>query len=158
MFNIFKSVICLFIINAFVFILNVLTSYLATFFCMLCKFFGNTHEEEIKINFILIFFLLVWVVKYFILPISYKRLENSKKFELVAKFIKKLKQSRRLKIFVLLIAYFTSLITDYISIKEDFYIQLLRVMLSGLFGCYIVLFVYWFIEDKIKKFQKKKSN
>ena len=155
MYKICKNVICLFIINAFVFILNVLASYLATFIWMLCKFFGNTHEEEIKITLILAFFLLVWVVKYFVLPISYKILENSKKFELVAKFIRKLKQSWLLKIFVLIIAYLISLITDYISIKEDFYIQLLRVMLSDLFGCYIVLFIYWFVEDKIKQAREK---
>jgi hypothetical protein len=102
-----------------------------------------------------------------VLPIAYKKLENSQKFDLVAKFIQRLKQSWRLKIIVLIIAYFSfwavgfpyffgGFYTQLIDgIVFGFYTQLIDGIFFGLLGNYLVLYAYWFIEDKIKKIKQK---
>jgi hypothetical protein len=90
-----------------------------------------------------------------VLPIAYKKLENSQKFDLVAKFIQRLKQSWCLKIVVLVIAYFSFWAVGFPYFYYGFYPQLIHSLVFGLMGNYLVLYAYWFIEDKIKKIKQK---
>jgi hypothetical protein len=90
-----------------------------------------------------------------VLPIAYKKLENSQKFDLVAKFIQRLKQSWRLKIVVLVIAYFSFQSVGFPYFYWGFYSQLVNGIFLGLLGNYLVLFAYWFIENKIKQIIQK---
>jgi len=93
-----------------------------------------------------------------VLPIAYKKLENSKNFELVANFIKRLKRYPHLKIIVLIVAYFSYLPMMFPYYYEAYsaYSRLLQGLYLGLLGNYLVLFAYWFIEDLIKKIILKK--
>jgi len=81
--------------------------------------------------------------------------KNLQKFDLVAKFIQKLKQSFRLKFAVLIIAYFSFWSIGFPYFDDGFYIQLLNSIIFGLLGNYLVLFVYWFIENNIKNILQK---
>ena len=94
--------------------------------------------------------LLIVIGRLFILPFAYKKLENSQKYKLVSQFIHKLKQSNYLKLTVLVIAYFCYYPTGVPYFSGDFYGQLIQGGIFGLFGSYIVLYIYWYIEDKIK--------
>ena len=85
-----------------------------------------------------------------VLPVAYKKLENSENFYLVSKFIKKLKQSNYLKLTMLVIAYFCYCPTGLPYFSKDFYGQLIQGLIFGLLGSYVILYVYWYIEDKIK--------
>ena len=94
--------------------------------------------------------LLIVIGRLFILPFAYKKLENSQKYKLVSKFIHKLKQSNYLKLAVLIIAYFIFWPFGFPYFDSGFYGQLIQSVLLGLAGNYIVLYIYWGIEDKIK--------
>ena len=94
--------------------------------------------------------LLIVIGRLFILPFAYKKLENSQKYKLVSKFIHKLKQSNYLKLTVLIIAYFIFWPFGFPYFDNGFYGQLIQSVLLGLVGNYIVLYIYWYIEDKIK--------
>ena len=94
--------------------------------------------------------LLIVIGRLFILPFAYKKLENSQKYKLVSQFIHKLKQSNYLKLAVLIIAYFIFWPLGFPSSNNGFYGQLIQSVLLGLAGNYIVLYIYWCIEDKIK--------
>ena len=94
--------------------------------------------------------LLIVIGRLFILPFAYKKLENSQKYKLVSQFIHKLKQSNYLKLTVLIIAYFIFWPFGFPYFDSGFYGQLIQSVLLGLAGNYIVLYIYWYIEDKIK--------
>ena len=83
-------------------------------------------------------------------PLVYKKLENSANYNLVSKFIQKLKQSNYLKLIVLVIAYFIYWHVGFPSSNCGFYGQLIQSVFLGLVGNYLVLYIYWYIEDKIK--------
>ena len=67
-----------------------------------------------------------------------------------SKFIHKLKQSNYLKLIVLVIAYFIFWPLGCPWFDSGFYGQLIQSVFLGLVGNYIVLYIYWYIEDKIK--------
>jgi hypothetical protein len=90
-----------------------------------------------------------------VLPIAYKKLEKSQRFDLVAKFIQRLKQSWCLKIVVLVIAYFSYCNLGASYLDGGFYVKLRNGFFVGLLGNYLVLFAYWFIENKIKQIIQK---
>ena len=69
-------------------------------------------ESYTVFNIALAVMLILIFARLFVLPIAYKKLENSQKFELAAKFIKKLKQSFYLKIIVLIAAYIFDIIIN----------------------------------------------
>ncbi len=94
--------------------------------------------------------LLIVIGRLLILPFAYKKLENSANYKLVSKFIHKLKQSNYLKSIVLVIAYFIFWPLGCPWFSSGFYGQLIQSVLLGLVGNYLVLYIYWFIEDKIK--------
>ena len=93
---------------------------------------------------------MILIGRLFILPYVYKKLENSANYKLVSKFIHKLKQSNYLKLIVLVIAYFIFWPLGCPWFSSGFYGQLIQSVLLGLVGNYLVLYIYWFIEDKIK--------
>jgi len=146
MYNILKNISCLFIIN-----LITCMGYLLSFILIL----SMISESYTLFNIALTIILIIILGRLFVLPIAYKKLEKSQEFELVAKFIQKLKSSFYLKIIVLIFAYIFDIIiclTIFWDIKYAFYI--VNVLVQSLFFCYIVLFIYWFIEDKIKQLNK----
>lgn len=146
MFNIFKNILCLIIIH----ILANFEIYLFLFIRFgVYEPFYSLFSEIIFEYFIPIILTIIFG-RLLILPIAYKKLENSQKFDLIAKFIQKLKKSFRFKIFVLIVAYFSYLPDGWPYIRNEFYVQLKQGIVFGLLGNYLVLFIYWFIEDKVK--------
>jgi hypothetical protein len=146
--NILKNILCLLIIHLFVYALPFVLPNIGVFVLV------SIIDEEVLMKYYNIFSLVLLValtlIRFMVLPIVYKKLENSRRFDLVAKFIQRLKQSWCLKFVVLVIAYFSfwSILFPYFF--GGFYLQLSSGLLFGLLGDYLVLFVYWFIEDKIK--------
>ena len=144
--DILKNIICLLIINiiasigSFVIILLVIAMFEPSD-NIISKIFYN-------FSFQIIFMILIG--RLFILPYAYKKLENSANYKLVSKFIHKLKQSNYLKLLVLVIAYFIFWPLGCPWFDSGFYGQLIQSVLLGLVGNYLVLYIYWFIEDKIK--------
>ena len=94
--------------------------------------------------------LLIVIGRLFVLPFAYKKLENSANYKLVSKFIHKLKQSNYLKLIVLIIAYFIFWTWGFPWFGSGFYGQLIQSVFLGLVGNYLVLYIYWYIESKIK--------
>ena len=144
--DILKNIICLLIINiiasigSFVIILLVIAMFEPSD-NIISKIFYN-------FSFQIIFMILIG--RLFILPYAYKKLENSANYKLVSKFIHKLKQSNYLKLIVLVIAYFIFWPLGCPWFDSGFYGQLIQSVFLGLVGNYIVLYIYWYIEDKIK--------
>ena len=93
---------------------------------------------------------MILIGRLFILPYAYKKLENSANYKLVSKFIHKLKQSNYLKLIVLVIAYVIFWPLGCPWFDSGFYGQLIQSVFLGLVGNYIVLYIYWYIEAKIK--------
>ena len=87
----------------------------------------------------------------FVLPVACKILEKSKTFELVAGYFESLKQSTTCKIIILIFAYFTYWDIGFQWFQAGPFVQLLESVFLGAVGSYLVLYVYWFIEDKWKK-------
>lgn len=144
--DILKNIACLLIINiiasigSFVIILLVIAMFEPSD-NIISKIFYN-------FSFQIIFMILIG--RLLILPFAYKKLENSANYKLVSKFIHKLKQSNYLKLIVLVIAYFIFWPFGFPWFDSGFYGQLIKSVLLGLVGNYLVLYIYWFIEDKIK--------
>ena len=144
--DILKNIACLLMINiiasigSFVIILLVIAMFEPSD-NIISKIFYN-------FSFQIIFMILIG--RLFILPYAYKKLENSANYKLVSKFIHKLKQSNYLKLIVLVIAYFIFWPLGCPWFSSGFYGQLIQSVLLGLVGNYLVLYIYWFIEDKIK--------
>lgn len=144
--NILKSIICLLIINiiasigSFVIILLGIAMF-EPYDNIIAKIFYDFSFQ--------IIFLIV-IGRLFVLPFAYKKLENSENYKLISKFIHKLKQSNYLKLTVLVIAYFIFWPFGFPWFDSGFYGQLIQSVFLGLVGNYIVLYIYWYIEDKIK--------
>ncbi len=117
-----------------------------------CFMSGSIKVFDIYFVLILPIMFFLIIARFFVLPIAYKKLEDSQKYELISKFIKKLKQSLLLKIIVLIIAYYSISLCDI----YDYYYkptgrQIMENFIIGLFGSYLVLYAYWFFQDKWKK-------
>ena len=155
MYNICKNAICLLLIHLLICI--VCTSAIHIFAIVMFSALG---DNIAPIIYSLLDFLIVVLLigRLFILPIAYKILENSKNFNLISQFIKILKQSHFLKIVVLILSYYIPCVSGISYDYTDFYKNFVFSLCVGFLGNYLVLFFYWFIEDKIKKFQKKKPN
>ena len=144
--DILKIIVCLLIINiiasigSFVIILIGIAMF-EPYDSIIAKIF---YEYWLQI------ILFILIGRLFVLPFAYKKLENSQNYKLVSKFIHKLKQSNYLKLTVLVIAYFCYCPTGLPYFSGDFYGQLIQGLIFGLLGSYIVLYIYWYIEDKIK--------
>lgn len=151
MFNIFKNILCLIIIHIFA---NIGSCVILLLGIVMLSRFGDRTPIDYTL-FLDSLIILFTFGRLLVLPIAYKKLENSQKFDLVAKFIQNLKQSFRLKIAVLIIAYFSYRSLGFPYFDNGFYAQLFQSVIFGLLGNYIVLFAYWFIENKIKNIIQK---
>lgn len=144
--DILKNIVCLLIINiiasigSFVIILIGIAMF-EPYDSIIAKIF---YEYWLQI------ILFILIGRLFVLPFAYKKLENSQNYKLVSKFIHKLKQSNYLKLTVLVIAYFIFWPFGFPWFDSGFYGQLIQSVFLGLVGNYIVLYIYWYIEDKIK--------
>ncbi len=147
--NKLKNIACLLVINLFatsIFFLYVFYFIVAYTNIGLIQSISTSIETE--------YIILVLLVgaRFLVLPIAYTKLENSQKFELVSKFIKNLKQSLWLKLLILVLAYFSwALWTKDRFFNRNFWEQITECCIMGLFGNYLVLYAYWFVEDKWKK-------
>ena len=149
MHNLFKNIICLLLINIFA---N--ASPLEGCLILILIYYKFTDDISVlQLNWLTILVIIMYlllILRLLVLPFAYKKLENSENYKLISKFIHKLKQSNYLKLTVLVIAYFCYYPTGLPYFSGDFYGQLIQGLIFGLLGSYIVLFIYWYIEDKIK--------
>ena len=149
MHNLFKNIICLLLINIFA---N--ASPLEGCLILILIYYKFTDDISVlQLNWLTILVIIMYlllILRLLVLPFAYKKLENSENYKLISKFIHKLKQSNYLKLTVLVIAYFCYCPTGLPYFSGDFYGQLIQGLIFGLLGSYIVLFIYWYIEDKIK--------
>ncbi len=149
--DILKNIACLLIINiiasigSFVIILLVIAMFEPS----------DNIISKIFYDFSFQIIFLIVIGRLLVLPFAYKKLENSANYKLVSKFIHKLKQSNYLKLLVLVIAYFIFWPLGCPWFSSGFYGQLIQSVLLGLVGNYLVLYIYWYIEAKIKKQDKK---
>jgi len=152
MYNICKNVICLLLIHIIICI--VCTSAIHIFAIVMFSALG---DNIAPIIYSLLDFLIVVLLigRLFILPIAYKILENSKNFNLISKFIKILKKSLFFKIVVLILSYYLPCFSGIPSDYNDFYKNFIFSLCVGFLGNYLVLFVYWFVEGKIKQLKAK---
>ena len=144
--NIFKNIACLLMINIIA-CMGYLVPYISTLYIILLM------DDNLPVKFLyclMIITVFIILGRLLVLPIAYKKLENSKKFELLSGFIKKLRNSHYLKIIILIIVYVFDRFICFISFDTEPAFRISHNLLVNLSGCYIVLFIYWFIEDKIK--------
>ena len=152
MYNICKNVVCFLFIHILIGI--VCTSAMHIFAIVMFSTLGDNIA-------LVIYTLLSWLIivlligRLFILPIAYKILENSKNFNFISQFIKILKQSHFLKVVVLILSYYLPCVRGIPYNYTDFYKNFIFSLCIGFLGNYVVLYIYWFIEDKIKQAREK---
>lgn len=156
MYNLLKNIICLLLINIFA-NASPLEGCLILIL-MYDKFTDDISVLQLKGLAVLVVIIhILLFLRLLVLPFAYKKLENSANYDLVSKFIHKLKQSNYLKLTVLVIAYFCYCPTGLPYFSGDFYGQLIQGLIFGLLGSYSVLFAWWYIEAKIKNRIKDKK-
>lgn len=156
MYNLLKNIICLLLINIFA-NASPLEGCLILIL-MYDKFTDDISVLQLKGLAVLVVIIhILLFLRLLVLPFAYKKLENSANYDLVSKFIHKLKQLNYLKLTVLVIAYFCYCPTGLPYFSGDFYGQLIQGLIFGLLGSYIVLFAWWYIEAKIKNRIKDKK-
>ena len=156
MYKLLKNIICLLLINIFA-NASPLEGCLILIL-MYDKFTDDISVLQLKGLAVLVVIIhILLFLRLLVLPFAYKKLENSANYDLVSKFIHKLKQSNYLKLTVLVIAYFCYCPTGLPYFSGDFYGQLIQGLIFGLLGSYSVLFAWWYIEAKIKNRIKDKK-
>ena len=156
MYNLLKNIICLLLINIFA-NASPLEGCLILIL-MYDKFTDDISVLQLKGLAVLVVIIhILLFLRLLVLPFAYKKLENSANYDLVSKFIHKLKQSNYLKLTVLVIAYFCYCPTGLPYFSGDFYGQLIQGLIFGILGSYSVLFAWWYIEAKIKNRIKDKK-
>lgn len=156
MYNLLKNIICLLLINIFA-NASPLEGCLILIL-MYDKFTDDISVLQLKGLAVLVVIIhILLFLRLLVLPFAYKKLENSANYDLVSKFIHKLKQLNYLKLTVLVIAYFCYCPTGLPYFSGDFYGQLIQGLIFGLLGSYSVLFAWWYIEAKIKNRIKDKK-
>ena len=149
MWDILKNIICLLFVNIFA-NASPLEGCLI-FILMYYKFTDDISVLQLNgLTVLVIIIHILLFLRLLVLPLAYKKLENSVNYNLVSKFIQKLKQSNYLKLIVIIIAYFCYCPMGVPDFSGNFYGQLIQGLIFGLLGSYIVLFAWWYIEDKIK--------
>ena len=104
----------------------------------------------------LFLFLFLFSSRLILLPILYTYLEKNTKHDIVKTFICKLKISFVAKFLILTLAFIFAFI-DVFYYCGKIYIKLLCISLFfGLFGSYLILFLYWFIVDIIKHIKEQR--
>ncbi|MCM1339060.1 MAG: hypothetical protein NC191_05260 [Muribaculaceae bacterium] len=99
--------------------------------------------------------ILLFFGRLFILPFTYKIVENSQQYRLCSKIVYILKNSIWAKIFVLIWAHCAYFLGQINFFNQSFFESIRCGILLGLSGSYIILFIYWWIEDIIRKLQHK---
>ena len=126
-------------------------------FLVLVMMFGIA--EETFLLFLCAFIaMFLFVLRICILPILYSYLERKTKHDFIKIFIHKLKTSWLMKILILILAFIPTIIgmhCFYGGITLNIGLLKLSVIL-GLFGSYLILFLYWFIVDIIKHIKEQR--
>lgn len=141
-------------------IINLLLADTAIFSLILLFMTAISREELIWAGYALI----IIIARLFILPVFYNWFKNIAKDKYIQDFLYKLRYSRKTKLLVLFLSPIPFIIEIYLL--SNGYTTILKELLReiatlyiyslfcGLLGSYVVLFIYWFIEDKIKSFKK----
>lgn len=111
--------------------------------------------------------LIIMIIRLFVLPIFYNLLKNHTKDKYIQKFLYKLKYSAKTKLLILILSpipFIIEFLAIFGSVKSGLELLAgigtlyLYSLFCGLFGSYLVLFIYWYIEDKIKKVKKQSAD
>ncbi len=148
MYNICKNVICLLLIHILICI--ICTSAMHIFAIVMFSALGD-NIPNIIYSLLDCLIIVLLIGRLFILPIAYKILENSKIFSLLSKFIKILKKSLFLKIIILILSYYLPCVSGISPDYTNLYKNFIYSLCVGFLGNYLILFIYWYIEDKIKQ-------
>ena len=156
-----------------IFITNLLTdvSCVMEIGYILCLLFISLSDLE---RFALPLFLilnLIFFLHFITLPILYSFMAKFSKNEIVQKFINKLRTSNKFKLQILGYSLFATLLNEivYEIITPPYPKKFVNFLLGlfdisrfiswtlffGLFGSYLVLYLYWYIEDKAKAYISK---
>ena len=137
---------------------NILANYSFFGFLYICLgMFLLMYDNDLVFVFIFLF-LLFFLVRLIILPIVYTYLEKNTKHNVVKIFIYKLRTSWMVKILILLLTLIPTII-DLFCLEGYFFFDthLFRsALFLGLFGSYLILFLYWFIVDIIKHIKEQR--
>ena len=131
-------------------------SFIGLLFLVLIMFF-LMNNNNLGFAFVFLFFLF-FIIRLIILPIVYTYLEKNTKHNFIKIFIYKLRTSWMVKILILLLTLIPT-ITDIFCLKGEFLSKVysFRVALFlGLFGSYLILFLYWFVVDIIKYIKEQR--
>ena len=116
--------------------------------------------SENIIGFILCFLTLIFLflLRLMSLPLLYFYLERNTKHDIVKIFIHKLKTSWLVKFLVLLLSLIPTIINIFYLDRRFFFDSSFFgiALLLGLFGSYLILFLYWFIVDIIKHIKEQR--
>ena len=131
-------------------------SFIGLLFLVLIMFFLMNNNN---LGFAFVFlFLLFFLVRLIILPIVYTYLEKNTKHNFIKIFIYKLRTSWFVKFLILLLTLIPTII-DLFCLEGYFFFDthLFRsALFLGLFGSYLILFLYWFIVDIIKHIKEQR--
>ena len=143
---------------------NIILLLVGTFFSLVFPFVANLHKflekchhdfniiyDEIIFthvgNFLIILIILTLLLKLLVLPIFYNMLETRSKNVKIVKFIKNLKTKFRMKFLILFVSIIPFLIFNMLTKPNDILFSFLVLcIISGLFGSYLVLFLWWEVE------------
>ena len=164
--NIFKKSI---IFNILIFIL--INIFLLDYYLPMMLYFHipTKKYETLLNNFSLIYICFVTINRLFLLPMYFKFLFKNTKRQEIKFFVQELKLSLGKKLFLLVSTFLVSpilaVIIDVIlnhnystnSLIGSFHLGLIFAPYIGLYQAYLILFLYWWIEDIVLK-KKKSSN
>jgi len=139
-------------------IVNLLLADTAIFSFFL-MFAGAISREFIYIDYA----LMIMTIRLFVLPIFYNLLKKYTKNKCVQDFLYKLRYSIKTRLLILILSPIPFIIECLILFRNANLLELLSSIIPfyilslfcGLFGSYLVLFLYWYIEDKIKNFKNR---
>ena len=155
-----------------IFIINLLTdvSCVMEIGYILCVLFSHCDLERFALPLFLIL-NLIFFLHFLTLPILYFFMARFSKNEIVKIFIKNLRTSNKFKLQILGYSLLVTLLNEiiYEIINPPFPITFVNFLLGlfdisrfiswtlffGLFGSYLVLYLYWYIEDKAKAYISK---
>lgn len=131
-------------------------------FSFFLMFAGAISRELIYIDYA----LMIMTIRLFVLPIFYNLLKKYTKDKCVQDFLYKLRYSIKTRLLILSLSPIPFIIESLILFGNANLLELLSSIIPfyilslfcGLFGSYIVLFIYWDIEDKIKNFKNNDTD
>ena len=137
---------------------NMLADY--SFFGLLYMGLGMfllMYDNNLGFAFVFLFFLF-FIIRLIILPIVYTYLEKNTKHNFIKIFIYKLRTSWFVKFLILLLTLIPIIIDNFCFFNkflfDSSFFQI--ALFFGLFGSYLILFLYWFVVDIIKYIRKQR--